>query len=672
MADSGDLLVLTGDEVRDLLAQHEAAVLNAVRAAYLAHGAGQSTLPHSVFLRFPGQGSNRIIALPAFLGDGFGIAGMKWISSFPGNHRQNLPRASAVLVLNSCVNGHPEAILEASLISAARTAASAAAAAAALAAGAEPEVAGLIGTGPINLEVARYLRIALPSVQAFVLYDLDPQRAARSAAALRQAAPGAETRIAANLGEALRCPLVSFATDALAPHVHDLSVCPPGAILLHVSLRDLAPALLLDCDNVVDDPDHVCRAQTSIHLAEQLAGSRDFIRCTLADVLSGRAAPRRDAASTVVFSPFGLGVLDLAVGALVRDLAVAAGSGRVIPGFQPSAVAASPRPRAAPPGGRAATAATSEPPVKHLLSILDLSSTDLERLVDDALAIARGEWSRRRPLAGKTTGIYFRKTSTRTRTSFTVGAQRLGAAVIAYGPDDLQIATGETLSDTARVLANYLDLLVIRTNASLDEMRELARQGSMPVINAMSDNEHPTQAIADLAALREALGRLAGAHLLFVGEGNNTAASLAFAVAKTRGMRLTLVTPEGYGLPAADLAAAHRLAADHGATVEQQHDLARLPTGVDAVYTTRWLTMGVSKKDPDWLDRFRPYCVTGELMRRVSKPRGTIFLHDLPAMRGYEVTDEVLDGPQSIAFRQAFHKLTAAMSVLAWCAGATG
>lgn len=677
MADD-DLLVLTGDEVRGLLAHREAAVLDAVRSAYLAHGAGQTSLPHSLFLRFPEQSANRIIALPAVLGDGFGVAGMKWISSFPGNHQRGLPRASAVMVLNSCATGRPEAFLEASLISAARTAASAAAAAAALAAGTPPATAGLIGTGPINLEVARYLRAALPSVRNYLLYDLEAERAERAAAALAQAHPGIEARVATNLEEALSAPLVSFGTTALTPHVHDLSACPPGAVILHVSLRDLAPELLLACDNVVDDADHVCRAETSVHLAEKLSGSRAFIRCNLADVLSGRAEPRRDASSIVVFSPFGLGILDLAVGALVRDLAVAGGSGHTIAGFQPSppAGAVTTMRRSAPAAAGAVPAAaaappTSRPAARHLLSILDLSSAQLARRVDDALAIARGAWDGRQPLAGRTAGIYFRKTSTRTRTSFTVGAQRLGAAVVAYGPNDLQIATGETLSDTARVLANYLDVLVVRTNESVDEMREMARQDRMSVVNAMSDNEHPTQVIADLTAMREALGPLAGTHLLFVGEGNNTAASLALAVAKTPGMRLTLITPESYGLPAADLEAARRLAAEHGAAIEQHHDIAGAPAGVDAVYTTRWLTMGVAKKDPDWLDRFRPYCVTPELMHRVSKPRGTVFLHDLPAMRGFEVENEVLDGPQSIAFRQAFHKLTAAMSVLAWCAGVT-
>ncbi len=307
-------------------------------------------------------------------------------------------------------------------------------------------------------------------------------------------------------------------------------------------------------------------------------------------------------------------------------------------------------------------------PVRSLLSIRDLSSRELLGLVGDSVAIARGEWADRRPLAGKTVGIYFRKTSTRTRTSFTVGAQKLGAQVIAYGPNDLQIATGETIGDTARVLANYLDALVVRTNEADAEMRDLAAGGRMAVVNAMSEREHPTQAIADLSALEEALGRLAGVHLLFLGEGNNTAAALALAVARVPEMRLTLVTPEGYGLDAEILEEARATAGGHGAAVEEHHDPARLPPGVDAVYTTRWLTMGVGKSDPDWLARFRPFAVTREVMRRVAKPAGTIFLHDLPAMRGYEVEDEVLDGAESIAFRQAFHKMSSAMAVLAWCA----
>jgi ornithine carbamoyltransferase len=308
--------------------------------------------------------------------------------------------------------------------------------------------------------------------------------------------------------------------------------------------------------------------------------------------------------------------------------------------------------------------------IRHVLSITDFDTEQLHRLVDDAVAIARGDWAGRRPLADRTVGIYFRKTSTRTRTSFSVGAMKLGASIIAYGPNDLQLATGETVQDTARVLASYLDVLVIRTNESLAEMRELAAQDRVAIINAMSDNEHPTQALADLATLQEHFGRLSGLHVLFLGEGNSTAASLALATSLIRGMKLTLVTPPDYALDSGTLSQARALAAKNGAEVEEHHDAGRLPVGVDAVYTSRWLEMGVPKQDAGWVEKFKPYTVTAELMNRVSK-KSTVFLHDLPAMRGYEVVDEVLDGPQSIAFRQAFHKMTSAMSALAWCVAAS-
>lgn len=291
-------------------------------------------------------------------------------------------------------------------------------------------------------------------------------------------------------------------------------------------------------------------------------------------------------------------------------------------------------------------------------------------MTDDALAIAAGRGIEDQPLRGKIGGIYFRGTSTRTRTAFTVGALKLGAQVIAYGPNDLQLVTGESLKDTARVLSGFLDFLVIRTNAPDAELRTLAAQDRMSVVNAMSESEHPTQAIADLVTIKEALGRLHGVHVLYLGEGNNTAAALALAVAMTEGMRLTLFTPEGYGLGREALEYADTLARRSGGAVAQHHDLRALPENVDVVYTTRWQTMGVAKDDPDWRVKFEPYGVTQKLMRQVSKRAGTVFLHDLPAVRGDEVEEEVLDGPQSLAFRQAFHKLTSAMAVLKWCAAA--
>lgn len=305
--------------------------------------------------------------------------------------------------------------------------------------------------------------------------------------------------------------------------------------------------------------------------------------------------------------------------------------------------------------------------LRHVLSLAELGPENLSHLLDRGMAIVAGEMDGKRPLEGKVVGIYFRKSSTRTRTSFTVGALKLGAGIIAYGPNDLQIVTGETIEDTTRVLSGYLDILVIRTNESLAEMRALSNQDKMAIVNAMSENEHPTQAIADMITIREAFGRLDGLHLLYLGEGNNTTAALAHAVSLLPKMRLTIITPEGYGLPESFISQVSDAAGEFGSVVEQHHRLDRLPGNVDVVYTTRWQTMGVTKADPDWKVKFQPYSVTPQLMAQVSKPSGTIFLHDLPAVRGAEVLDEVLDGPQSLAFRQAEHKLTAAMAVLSWC-----
>ncbi|HJP95198.1 MAG TPA: hypothetical protein VJ875_24820 [Pyrinomonadaceae bacterium] len=301
---------------------------------------------------------------------------------------------------------------------------------------------------------------------------------------------------------------------------------------------------------------------------------------------------------------------------------------------------------------------------RHLLSLTEIGPEDLSMLVHRALEFATHGVAMPQ-LAGKVIGIYFKRTSTRTRTAFTVGAIKLGATPIAYGPSDLQICTGETIEDTARVLAGYLDALVIRTNEAIDEMRAFASQNDMAIINAMSDTEHPTQAIADLVTIKEVFGRLHDVDVLYVGEGNNTASALAFAVALTPGMRLTLLTPEGYGLQSSLLETARGL--QNGSVVEQHHDIARLQRKFDVIYTTRWQTMGEAKTDNNWKEKFKPYGVTQELMQRFSKNERTVFMHDLPAVRGDDVVDEVLDGSQSVAFRQARHKLTSAMAVLTWC-----
>lgn len=330
------LLLLRGGEVADLLQELGDEVVQAVRAAYLAHHAGRTSLPHSTFLRFPDQPANRIIALPAFLEDEAGpVAGMKWIASFPGNVAAGRDRASAVLILNSMETGFPLAILEGSLISAARTAASAALAAQCLHPAGDDGPVGIVGCGVINFEVVRRLAQLLGPAP-LVVHDLDGDRAARFAARCEQELGAPRAAVAADVGEVLdRTRLVSLATTATVPHLDDFAAFRPGTTLLHVSLRDLSPSVVLRCDNVVDDVDHVFRSNTSLHLAEQQVGHRGFVRGTLAEVMTGRVSPRSRPEAVVAFSPFGLGILDLAVGRLVYDAARATGTGLVVDAFLP-------------------------------------------------------------------------------------------------------------------------------------------------------------------------------------------------------------------------------------------------------------------------------------------------------------------------------------------------
>src|SRR6266581_8738212 len=240
--DDGNIAILSGAEVRALLAGRELELIQAVRMAYETHGEGDSSLPHSTFLRFPGQPQDRIIALPAYLGGGCRIAGIKWVSSFPENLPLGVDRASAVLILNSPQTGRPEAVLEGSVISAKRTAASAALAAQCLLNGNKVGRVGMIGCGLINFEIARFLLAVFPGVETFVLFDKDEARAKQFEN--KKIFDGVGVEIAKEVKAVLRnCPLISIATTALTPHIGGLRECPPplhtegrGAIL-HISLR---------------------------------------------------------------------------------------------------------------------------------------------------------------------------------------------------------------------------------------------------------------------------------------------------------------------------------------------------------------------------------------------------------------------------------------------------
>jgi ornithine cyclodeaminase len=328
------MLILGNADVRQALGGKHADVIAAVRHAYQEHARGETTVPESVFLRFPGNARDRIITLPAYLGGEEPVVGVKWIASFPGNVAAGKERASAVIILNSPATGHPLCMLEGSVISARRTAASAALASATLP-GEEPvEGASVIGCGVINAEVLRFLAAVHPGLRRVTIFDLDAERAA--AFARRCAAElNLTTSVVGHPDEALAAnPLVSLATTATAPHL-DLRACRPGTLVLHVSLRDVTIGGVLDAVNIVDDRDHVLRAATSVHLAEQHVGHRGFIQATIGDLLLKGDTHPRDAQRVTLFSPFGLGVLDLAVADMVWRTARERGLGVELPDFLP-------------------------------------------------------------------------------------------------------------------------------------------------------------------------------------------------------------------------------------------------------------------------------------------------------------------------------------------------
>ena len=332
---SKDVLIIGAPEVEAALKGREKQVLDAVQKAYETHSRGASSLPHSSFLRFPDSDKDRIICLPAYLGGDYQLAGVKWIASMPDNVARGMERASAVMILNDRVTGRPGAVIEGSIISKQRTAASAALASKVLASG-EPAAIGFVGCGPINTAVAQFLTTVWPNVGRLMAFDLDPARAEAFGKAMRAQRPGVEFKVAASLQELLsECPMVAFGTTAITPYVDNLDACPAGATILHVSLRDLAAGAILSNHNIVDDLDHVNRAATSIHLASQQEGHTDFVHSSLGDILLGNTdLPTRDDRK-VIFTPFGLGVLDLAVADLVLNSLAEDGGGTLVKSFLP-------------------------------------------------------------------------------------------------------------------------------------------------------------------------------------------------------------------------------------------------------------------------------------------------------------------------------------------------
>jgi N-[(2S)-2-amino-2-carboxyethyl]-L-glutamate dehydrogenase len=329
---SGGLLVLRGIDVASALDGCDNEILEIVKDTYKLHAIGGTVLPHSTLLSLPG-GVNRIFALPGHLGGDSPLAGIKWIASVPGNVLEGLDRASALIILNDVSTGRAIALLEGSLISARRTAASALVAARLLQPNAEQMA--LVGCGLINFEVARLACETFSRLREVVVFDLNEQRATTFVLRLERMVERA--RIAKTVEEACSfCRLISIATTAAWPHLRDPHMFQAGAMILHISLRDLAPEIILSFDNIVDDGDHVCQADTSLHLCEKLTGNRQFIRCSLGDLLLDRAPSRRNLDTPTVFSPFGLGILDLAVARFVVNKAVRSGIATTISDFFPA------------------------------------------------------------------------------------------------------------------------------------------------------------------------------------------------------------------------------------------------------------------------------------------------------------------------------------------------
>lgn len=289
---------------------------------------------------------------------------------------------------------------------------------------------------------------------------------------------------------------------------------------------------------------------------------------------------------------------------------------------------------------------------RHFLTLFDLSSQQVERVLEVSGKLKRDRGLFRNALAGNCLGMLFSKSSTRTRVSFEVAAAHLGMHPIFLTTSQIQMGRGEPPEDTARVLSSYVDALVVRTYAQA-EIETLAEYGSIPVINALTDLAHPCQALADVQAMIEHLGSARGKRMAYVGAANNVSNSLC-AVGPLVGMDVVVVCPPEYGPDEAWMQRCHDAAAAAGTRIEVSADLAAVD-GADAVYTDVWASMGQEEEARERMEVLSPYQVDEALMARTAD--GAIFLHCLPAYRGKEVSAAVIDGPSSRVFDQAANRL---------------
>jgi 2,3-diaminopropionate biosynthesis protein SbnB len=323
--------LVPGSAVKSVIDQNRKQIFDAVEAAYRLHASGDTVNPDSYFLRYADKPSARIIALPAHLGGTIQKSGIKWISSFPENRLGNLARASAVLILNDATNGYPLACIEASLISATRTAASAALAVEHISPSPREGTLAVIGTGVIARTTVEWLLFRNWTFRKISLYDTDRKEAERFSAWLHDW-HRLQSDIQYSLEDTLcRASLILFTTTASVPYLTDEKLLAHAPTILHLSLRDICVNVILASQNFLDDADHCLKANTSLHLAEMATGNRTFVAGNLVDVLDKRVALDRNRPR--IFSPFGLGVLDLAVGNFVLDAAISSNTAIAVPDF---------------------------------------------------------------------------------------------------------------------------------------------------------------------------------------------------------------------------------------------------------------------------------------------------------------------------------------------------
>lgn len=287
---------------------------------------------------------------------------------------------------------------------------------------------------------------------------------------------------------------------------------------------------------------------------------------------------------------------------------------------------------------------------RDFLTIWDLSKDEIENLIKRALQLKSGADKNKCPLIGKSIGLFFEKPSTRTRVSFEVGIYQLGGQSIYLNPREIQLGRGESIADTARVLSRYLNGIILRTYAH-SSVEEFASHATVPVINGLSDIHHPCQALADLMTIMEKKGRLKGIRLAYIGDGNNVANSLIEASART-GINITIACPEGYE---PDPNVLDRARSDSLGEIIILRNPKEAVGRADVIYTDVWVSMGQEDDAEKKKSKFKDYQINSQLLQCAKED--AIVLHCLPAHRGEEITDEIMDGPHSAVFDQAENRL---------------